>query len=400
LISDLGTPALRASYRRRVCRRSGLLGPVPARQTNVYAYRTTTLATMVPEPEAQPAAGTELPAAPPALAARPAVLVPVFERLPAADRFRAAQVCRAWRSAAAVPASWTGLDVRGTAQPAAWLARYGERCVPPRRWLALNAEFCTLADDDLAALPASLRTLNLNGSREIGDKGADLVSASCPDLECVELYWNSRITSVGIGHIARRCQRLRHLSLSGCKGATDDGLLALASEGGGELTFLDLTRCPGLTDASIAAAVRANPGLTSVNLYATPAVTDRVCIAMGESLRGLQFLDLCGASSITDASIAALGEGCGASLTLLSLTWATQLTDASLATLATFSQLGFLSLFGILKLTDAGLAQLSEGCAHSLRTLDVNGCCNISCFRDRTALQRLFPKVHTWVVHS
>ena len=61
---------------------------------------------------------------------------------------------------------------------------------------------------------------------------------------------------------------------------------------------------------------------------------------------------------------------------------------------------GFLCLFGILGLTDAGLNQLSEGCGHSLCTLDVNGCCNIEIFRDRAALAALFPRVHTWVVHS
>lgn len=331
---------------------------------------------------------------------RQAALIPVFERLLASDRFRAARVCRAWRCAGAAPQSWACLDLRGSAKPAAWLARYAEHCAPSVRWTALNAEFCTLADRDLEALPASMLSLNLNGSREIGDQGAKHISSLCPDLEHIELYWNSRMTGVGVGHIARRCHKLRHLNLSGCKGATRDSLKALASEGSGRLTFLDLTRCPGLTDESIAAAVRANPGLTSFNLYATPAVTDRVCTAIGESLHSLRFLDLCGASQITDKSIAALGEGCGASLTHLSLTWATQLTDTSLEILATFAELGFLSLFGIMNLTDKGLGQLSEGCAHSLCILDVNGCCNISCFRDRAALQRLFPRVHTWVVHS
>lgn len=330
----------------------------------------------------------------------PDALIPVFEHLLAGDRFRAARVCRAWRSAGAAPQSWMSLDLRGSSHPAKWLAQYGGHCTPPLRWTALNAEFCTLADDDLAALPKSLISLNLNGSREIGDKSAEYISTSCPELERIELYWNSRITSVGIRCIAQGCQKLQHLNLSGCKGVTCDGLNALASEGGGSLTFLNLTRCPGLTDDSVAAIVRANPGLTSLNLYATPAVTDRVCTAIGATLKGLRFLDLGGASSITDSSIAALGEGCSATLTHLSLTWATQLTDASLEALASFEQLAFLSVFGNMNLTDKGLGQLCVGCAHSLCTLDVNGCCNISCFRDRAALQRLFPRVHTWVVHS
>jgi hypothetical protein len=283
---------------------------------------------MQPEPERDVPLSSEEPGLDPHQSQ--AALIPLFARLLASDRFRAASVCRAWRCAAAAPQSWANLDLRGSAKPAEWLGRYAERCAPSARWTSVNAEFCPLVDADLAGLPGSMLSLNLNGCREIGDQGAKHISTSCLDLEKIELYWNSRMTSVGIGHIARRCHKLRHLNLSGCKGAASDSLQALASEGSGTLTFLDLTRCPGATDDSIAAAVRANPGLKSLNLYATPAVTDCVCLAIGDSLKGLTFLDLCGASKITDKSIAALGEGCRVSLMHLSLTWATQLTDASL----------------------------------------------------------------------
>ena len=200
-----------------------------------------------PEPEVETGGSAEELAA----HQRQAALIPVFERLLASDRFRAARVCRAWRSAGAAPQSWASLDIRGSAKPAAWLARYAGHCVPPLRWTTLNAEFCKLADGDLQALPASMLSLNLNGSREIGDQGAQHISTACPELECIELYWNSRMTAVGIGHIGRRCHKLRHLNLSGCKGATGDSLKTLASEGSGRLNFLDLTRCPGLTDDSI-----------------------------------------------------------------------------------------------------------------------------------------------------
>ena len=77
-----------------------------------------------------------------------------------------------------------------------------------------------------------------------------------------------------------------------------------------------------------------------------------------------------------------------------------------------------LSVFGIVGLTDTGLATLRyeacansfscilslflsarrSGVAHSLRTLDVRACCNISCFRDKPTLQAMFPRVNTWQV--
>ena len=153
------------------------------------------------------------------------------------------------------------------------------------RRTALNAEFCGLKDGDLAALPATLLTLNLNGAREISDAGIDTATRACPQLQTLELYWNGRLTSRALEHVAARCADLRRLNLSGCKSVTDSGLQALARQGGGRLASLDLTRCPGVSAAGVAAVVRANPSLTSFNLYATPGMDDAVCAAIGESLQ-------------------------------------------------------------------------------------------------------------------
>ena len=116
--------------------------------------------------------------------------------------------------------------------------------------------------------------------------------------------------------------------------------------------------------------------------------------------------------------MAAITTGCGNRLISLNLTWAKRLTDAALSSVAACGQLELLSVFGIVGLTDTGLATLRyeacansfscilslflsarrSGVAHSLRTLDVRACCNISCFRDKPTLQAMFPRVNTWQV--
>ena len=117
----------------------------------------------------------------------------------------------------------------------------------------------------------------------------------------MELYWNTRVSAAGVSCLGRSCPALTHLNLSGCKNVGNAGLMALAATGGGKLEFLDLTRCPGLTDQAITAIVSANKGLRCLNLYATAeTLSDSTCAAIGRSLPHLRLLDLCGAKEITD----------------------------------------------------------------------------------------------------
>jgi hypothetical protein len=83
------------------------------------------------------------------------------------------------------------------------------------------------------------------GCRAVDDLGIEVLTRSCPHLARLELYWNTRVTSAAVRHVAARCKQLTHLNLSGCKHVGDEGVAALGASGGPvALRFLDLTRCP------------------------------------------------------------------------------------------------------------------------------------------------------------
>lgn len=101
-----------------------------------------------------------------------------------------------------------------------------------------------------------------------------------------------------------------------------------------------------------------------------------------------------------DAGLAALVQGCQ-QLQYLNLTWCIRLQEPGLLELAACcNKLRWLSLHGILGVTDACLHALAAPCGRMLLTLDVNGCRNAPLARQASAIQKLFPRVTCWHVHS
>ncbi|KAF3625968.1 F-box protein [Capsicum annuum] len=62
-----------------------------------------------------------------------------------------------------------------------------------------------------------LEILNLNGCQRISDKGIEVVTNTCPKLKVFSIYWNVRVTDVGITHLVKNCKSVVDLNLSGCK---------------------------------------------------------------------------------------------------------------------------------------------------------------------------------------
>jgi len=84
----------------------------------------------------------------------------------------------------------------------------------------------------------------------------------------------------------------------------------------------------------------------------------------------------------------------------LNLTWCVSLTDESVISIAEgCNSLEYLSLHGVLGITDASLSALSRNVSKTLRTLDVQGCTNVR-RRTKDDIRALLPKVTCFQVHS
>lgn len=165
-----------------------------------------------------------------------------------------------------------------------------------------------------------------------------------------------------------------------------------------QLTFLDLTRCEKIRDASLAAVGACCPRLETLLLYATPNLTDAGFEALAPGVPRLTHLDITGLKLITDRAIVALANHCRA-LRILHLMWVTPLTDASLIAMgsAPLDQLRLLSIHGNVHVTVGGFESLAAGC-RSLEQIDVNGCKNIGAYRtSRDEVKRILPKFNNFI---
>ncbi|KAK6126844.1 hypothetical protein DH2020_039405 [Rehmannia glutinosa] len=185
----------------------------------------------------------------------------------------------------------------------------------------------------------NLEVLNLNGCQKISDTGIELITYNCPKLKVFSIYWNVRVSDLGIKNLVKNCKLVIDLNVSGYVAYKKISLLI-------HLQFLDLCGAQNLSDDGLSCISKCK-NLVSLNLTWCVRVTDEGVIAIGESCRSLEFL----------------------------------------------------SLFGIVGVTDKSLEALSSSCSNTITTLDVNGCIGIK-RRSHDQLLRLFPKLRCFKVHS
>ncbi|CAH2063667.1 unnamed protein product [Thlaspi arvense] len=241
----------------------------------------------------------------------------------------------------------------------------------------INLEFSQGIDDSHLKLVksqcqdalSSLECLNLNGCQKISDSGIEAITSICPKLKVFSIYWNS-LTDKSMQLVAESYQDLESLNITRCVKITDDGLLRV------------LQKCSSLQ---------------TLNLYALSSFTDKAYKKIS-LLADLRFLDLCGAQNLSDEGLGHIAK-CK-KLESLNLTWCVRITDAGVITIAnSCTSLEFLSLFGIVGVTDRCLEALSQTCSVTLTTLDVNGCIGIK-RRSREELLQMFPYLTCFKVHS
>nr|KAJ0187462.1 hypothetical protein LSAT_V11C900465660 [Lactuca sativa] len=241
-----------------------------------------------------------------------------------------------------------------------------------------------------------LEHLNLNVCQKISDKGIEAITAVTPSLKIFSIYWNVRVTDVGISHLVKNCKHILELNLSGCKGISDKSL-QMVGDNYQHLELLDITRCIKITDGGLQHIMAKCSGLKSLNLYALSSFTDEAYKKLS-LLSNLRFLDLCGAQNISDEGLFSIAK-CK-NIRILNLTWCVRVTDVGVIAIAKgCTSLEYLSLFGIVGVTDKSLEVLSEFCSNTITTLDVNGCIGIK-KRSREELLQLFPYLKCFKVHS
>ncbi|KAK8562038.1 hypothetical protein V6N12_049091 [Hibiscus sabdariffa] len=281
----------------------------------------------------------------------------------------------------------------------------------PSLWLSIDLREMNNAGDRLIAalsLPRyqHVKQLSLEFAQDIDDGHLEVIkrknfsvraiTSCCPKLKVFSIYWNVRVTDIGVKHLVKNCKYIVDLNFSGCKHLSDKSL-QLVADNYQELESLNLTRCVKMTDSGLQQVLIKCSFLQSLNLYALSSFTDEAYKKISV-LSHLRFLDLCGAQNLSDDGLFCIAK-CK-KLTSLNLTWCVRVTDVGVIAIAEgCTSLEFLSLFGIVGVTDKCLEALSKSCANTITTLDVNGCVGIK-RRSRDDLLRLFPYLKCFKVHS
>ena len=188
------------------------------------------------------------------------------------------------------------------------------------RLVTLNLEFCRAAavlDAVAETQHATLRQLNLNGVPDADPATVSRLLGSCSRLEVVGLFRHVRL---GDDALAALPGTLRELSVSGCSLISDAGVKALV-EHAPHLHFLDVTRCPELTDTSL--MTLASLRLTGLVCYANASLS-----AYGR-LRAfdLRRLDCTGSRGVDGSAIAKIARAAAARLEILNLSWCVAVDD-------------------------------------------------------------------------
>ncbi|KAH0971879.1 hypothetical protein GBA52_024035 [Prunus armeniaca] len=236
----------------------------------------------------------------------------------------------------------------------------------------------------------NLEVLNLNGCQKISDKGIEAITSACPNLKVFSIYWNVRCVSSSSKYTFPFTQRSSGEMIVLCKKYY---LLLVLTD----YNFFFILRCVKLTDSGLQQILHGCPCLHSLNLYALSSFTDEAYKRIS-LLSHLKFLDLCGGQNLSDEGLSCIAR-CK-SLLSLNLTWCVRITDVGVIAVAQgCTSLEFLSLFGIVGVTDKCLESLSRTCSNTITTLDVNGCIGIK-KRSRDELLQLFPKLQCFKDYS
>jgi hypothetical protein len=222
-----------------------------------------------------------------------------------------------------------------------------------------------------------LQSLSLSGCIGITDTGMINILEHCSNLLSLTLngsrvYRLELITDASIISLSSHCTGLQSLDLYGCQQITDASIISISTNCTG-LQSLNLRECNQITDTSIISLSTHCTGLQSLNLVGCKEFSDASIISISTHCIGLQSLDLAGCRQITDASIISISFHC-TKLQSLNLNCCRQITDTSIISLSTHcTGLKRLSV-SYTAITDASLIAIAKNCTglQSLNTYECN----------------------------
>jgi hypothetical protein len=230
-----------------------------------------------------------------------------------------------------------------------------------------------------------LSELDLSGSTGTPPHAlVGVVMRHAPTLSLLVLDGVGGLEDAHVAAIAAACTNLRHLSIAGCRGLTDDSLTALADAGTlARLVSLNVSGCAQMTAAGLAGVLRRSaeaPGaaagalrLRALQCRGVAGISDLLADAIAASAPALSNLDMGNADPYATAL-----RGRSAPLAAGAALSDKHVTDVGLRRLAaSLTGLRHVRLQGHALLSDAAVAAAARQLPQ-LETVDLRGCRHVA----------------------
>nr|CAB3462824.1 unnamed protein product [Digitaria exilis] len=194
----------------------------------------------------------------------------------------------------------------------------------------LDLSLCArVPDAALAAVPSSLRAVDLSRSSGFGAAGIAALARTCPGLADLDLSNGVHLGDAAAAEVARM-RKLQRLSLSRCKQVTDMGLGCVAV-GCTDLRDLSLKWCIGITDLGLNLLALKCTKLTTLDLSYTMITKESLLSII--KLTNLQVLTLVGCIGIDDDALSSLEKEYSKSLQVLDMSHCQNVTDVGVSSI-------------------------------------------------------------------
>ncbi|XP_048579961.1 F-box/LRR-repeat protein 15-like isoform X2 [Nematostella vectensis] len=224
----------------------------------------------------------------------------------------------------------------------------------------------------------TVRSIKLNGSELVSDKGLGCISRFCIDLEHLELIGCCCVTSKGIQEVLMNCSSLRHLNVAGCSclnsicppsfngfSITENGQFL-------KLRHLDLSDCVAFDDMGLRTVGLSCGLLENLYLRRCTQVTDVGIRHIANNCRQLKELSTSDCYKVRDFSLKEIAKNIP-TLKYLSVAKC-PVSDTGIKYIGRYCvHLKYLNVRGCEAVTDAGIAFVVQNCL-KLRSLDIGKC--------------------------
>ncbi|MQM09849.1 hypothetical protein Taro_042725 [Colocasia esculenta] len=209
----------------------------------------------------------------------------------------------------------------------------------------------------------------------VTDVGLKAVAEGCPQLKKLCLRKSTYLSDAGLNGLLAAAGALENLQLEECNRISLVGIFGAILNGNAKLRSLELARCMGIKDISTypASVPACCLPLQSLSISHCPGFGNTSVSLVGKLCPKLQYISLIGLVGLSDAGLLPLIEGCDQGLAKVSLDGCINITDAAVSALAKRHgrTLQTLSLEGCRKVTDESLLAIADSC-FLLDDLDVS----------------------------